>query len=58
MPSDREGSDRLPPQSQEAERSVLGSMLRDNGMIGDVIQIVRAENFYFDAHQKIYEAIT
>ncbi len=49
--------DRLPPRSQEAERSVLGSMLRDNVIIGDVVQIVNADNFYEDAHQKIYQAI-
>jgi replicative DNA helicase len=56
-PPDRDVADRLPPQNREAERSVLGSMLRDNGIIGDVVQIVRAENFYSDAHQKIYLAI-
>jgi replicative DNA helicase len=32
-------------------------MLRDNGAIGDVLQIVRAENFYLDAHQKIFQAV-
>jgi len=32
-------------------------MLRDNGVIGDVLQIVRADNFYTDAHQKIFEAM-
>jgi replicative DNA helicase len=36
----------------------LGSMLRDNGVIGDVLQIVRSENFYADAHQKTFNAIT
>lgn len=50
--------ERLPPQNLEAERSVLGSMLRDNAVIGDVLQIIRAENFYLDAHQKIFTAIT
>src|SRR5205814_10482083 len=58
MAPDPTGSERLPPQNQDAERSVLGSMLRDNGVIGDVVQILRVENFYSDAHQKIYQAIT
>jgi replicative DNA helicase len=57
MPPDQGAVDRLPPQSREAERCVLGSMLRDNGVIGDVLQIVRMENFYTDAHQKIFQAI-
>src|SRR5215470_14523780 len=58
MSSDQGGTERLPPQSREAERSVLGSMLRDNGVIGDVLQIIRGDNFYLDAHQKIFQAIT
>ena len=52
------GPDRLPPHSRDAERSVLGCLLRDNTMIGDVLHIVPSpENFYFDAHQKIFQAI-
>src|SRR5215475_3033390 len=57
MPPERILKDRLPPQNPEAEKSVLGSMLRDNGVIGDVVQIVRPDSFYADAHQKIYQAI-
>jgi replicative DNA helicase len=57
MSPESAGTDRLPPQSREAERSVLGSMLRDNDVIGDIIQIIRTEDFYADAHQKIYQAI-
>jgi replicative DNA helicase len=57
MPPDMEASERLPPQNQEAERSVLGSMLRDNNVIGDVVQILRPEHFYAYAHQKIFEGI-
>jgi replicative DNA helicase len=58
MPPNTEVADRLPPQSREAERSVLGSLLRDNGVIGDVVQIINDEGFfYLDAHQKIFLAI-
>src|SRR6266852_1411802 len=57
MPPDPPGGDRLPPQSRDAERSALGSMLRENGVIGDVLQIVREANFYLDAHRKIYKGV-
>jgi len=57
MAQDQGGLERLPPQSREAERCVLGSMLRDNTVIGDVVQIIRPENFYADAHQKTFQAI-
>src|SRR5581483_7036251 len=52
------GPDRLPPQNLDAERSVLGSMLRDNDAIDVVAQIVSAESFYLDAHRKIFQSIS
>jgi replicative DNA helicase len=58
MPPEQNGVERLPPHSREAERGVLGGLLRDNKVIGDVVPILRAEHFYVFAHQKIYEAIT
>src|SRR5882757_3262125 len=49
---------RLPPHDRDAERSVLGSMLRDNQMIADVLQFLKADHFYSYAHQRMYEAIS
>jgi replicative DNA helicase len=43
---------------RQAERYVLGSMLRDNATIADVVPIVRDEYIYHDAHRKIFTAIT
>ncbi|MFL5328774.1 MAG: replicative DNA helicase [Gemmataceae bacterium] len=59
MSTELNGVERLPPQSREAERCVLGSMLRDNVCIGDIQQIFGKDNVYFyaDAHRKIYEGI-
>jgi len=50
-------ADRLPPQSKEAEMGVLGSILRDNAVLNDILNIIRPDNFYYDAHQKIFQAI-
>lgn len=48
--------DRLPPHSPEAEMSLLGSMILDWRIIGDVLNIVRnSSDFYRPAHAALYE---
>ena len=49
--------DRLPPQSVEAEQSVLGSILIDRDAIIEVADFLRAEDFYRQAHGRIYAAM-
>ncbi len=48
---------KLPPQSAEAEESVLGSMLIDEEAVANVIEILKSRDFYKEANRKIYEAI-
>lgn len=55
--SDHLPPDRLPPQSKEAEMGVIGSVLRDNAVLSEILQVIRPDNFYYDAHQKIFQAI-
>ena len=47
---------RVPPQSLEAERSVLGAMMLDETAVNTVAQILQADDFYRPAHQKICAA--
>lgn len=47
--------DRLPPQNLEAERGVLGSILLLPSVCDEVSLILRAEDFYSDAHRHIFE---
>ncbi len=47
----------LPPQNLEAERSLLGGVLLDNAVLDQVIDTVRPEDFYRDAHRKIFECM-
>ncbi|UMZ75162.1 replicative DNA helicase [Natranaerofaba carboxydovora] len=51
------GDEKLPPQSTEAEESVLGSMLIDEEAVSTVIEILKSKDFYKENHRKIYEAI-
>jgi len=46
--------DRLPPQSIEAEQSVLGSVLIDRDAMIEIADFLRPEDFYRQAHARIY----
>lgn len=48
---------RIPPQSIEAEQSVLGSILIDGDALARVIEILKPEDFYEPAHRLIYDAV-
>ena len=50
-------SRKLPPQHLEAEQSVLGGILIENEAINRVTEILDADDFYRDAHRKIFNAL-
>ncbi len=53
----KSNSDYLPPQNIEAEQSVLGAMLLDNGIVSSVLEVVRPNHFYRVSHRAIFDAI-
>ena len=49
--------DRLPPQSIEAEQSVLGALLIDRDAVVEIAEVLRPEDFYRNHHGSIYAAV-
>ncbi len=52
--------DRVPPQDIEAEMSLLGSMLLERDVIGDVLPIIHrdeTERFYRPNHRRLFEVL-
>lgn len=48
---------KVPPQAKDLEEAILGAMMLDKDSIFDVTQILKPEDFYVEAHQRIYSAI-
>ncbi|MFO8113131.1 MAG: replicative DNA helicase [Desulfosalsimonadaceae bacterium] len=49
---------KLPPQSIEAEESIISAALLDNDILLDILETVAPDDFYKPAHSKIFSAIT
>ena len=47
----------LPPQSLDAEKSVLAAMMLDHESIGRALELLEPAAFYRVAHQKMFEAV-
>lgn len=48
---------KLPPQAIDMEEAVLGALMLDKNAVAEVIDILRPEAFYKEAHNKIFAAI-
>jgi replicative DNA helicase len=51
------GLGKLPPQALDLEEAVLGALMLEKDALSAVIDILKPEVFYKDAHQKIFESI-
>jgi replicative DNA helicase len=50
-------ADRIPPHSDDAERSVLGAALQSKQALYDTVETLDREDFYREAHAMIYDAM-
>jgi replicative DNA helicase len=50
--------ERLPPQDLDAEMCVLGGMMMSKDAIAEVVEALRAEDFYRPAHETVFGVIT
>src|SRR6476619_6537208 len=49
---------KVPPQAKELEEAVLGAIMLEKGAFDTVIEILKPECFYVDAHQRIFRSMT
>ncbi|RJP38459.1 MAG: replicative DNA helicase [Desulfobacteraceae bacterium] len=49
---------KVPPQNIDAEESIISAVLMDNNTLVDILDVLRPEDFYRTAHQKIFEAFS
>lgn len=49
--------ERIPPHNDDAEKSVLGSVLLDKDALLDVLEVLRPQDFYSEMHKEIYSAV-
>lgn len=57
MSTDAPARERTLPNNLEAERTVLGAILVDNAAFNSAAEILRREDFYRDAHRRIFEGM-
>ena len=48
---------KVPPQAKDLEEAVLGAIMLEKGAFDIVIEILKAECFYVDSHQRVFRAM-
>ena len=57
VPQNASAAGKLPPQAPELEMAVLGALMLEKDALTSVIDLLKPESFYKDAHQRIYKAV-
>ncbi|MEG1929818.1 MAG: replicative DNA helicase [Anaerovorax sp.] len=50
-------NERIPPHNDDAEKSVLGSIILDKDALYEVLEILQPEDFYSEMHKEIFATI-
>lgn len=50
-------TERIPPHSNDAEKSVLGSIILDKDALLEITEILKEDDFYNEMHREIYRTI-
>src|SRR5580692_4668805 len=48
---------KIPPQAKDLEEAVLGAIMLEKSAFDTVVEILKPECFYVDAHQRVYKAM-
>src|SRR6059058_2665544 len=48
---------KVPPQAKDLEEAVLGAVMLDKGAFDTVVEILKPECFYVEAHQRIFRSM-
>ena len=48
---------KVPPQAKDLEEAVLGAVMLEKSAFDTVIEILKSECFYVEAHQRIFKAM-
>jgi len=48
---------KVPPQAKELEEAVLGAIMLEKSAFDNVIEFLKPQSFYVDAHQRIFKAM-
>ena len=49
---------KVPPQANDMEEAVLGAVMLEKEAVITILDILKPESFYREAHQKIFKAIS